>query len=470
LASSDPRVATVSSTGLVTAVSAGDVYIRGTSGTVRDSVAIRVVATALASVVIKSAPPSLLLRQTVGLGLEARDSDGNVVTPDAVVWRSEDSTVATITNTGMLVAVRAGLATVIVDAEGLTAAAQIQVTDETPARTFRQIAAGGQHTCAIVGGGGIPEGTAYCWGDGTVGELGVGQTGYAAVPIRVAGEHRFTFIAAGGPSSCGIIVSGETYCWGANNAGQLGDGTQTNRMVPVRVATTLSFRQLALGSDMTCGLVAEGSAYCWGRIGSATATRPTLAPGGIKFVDLTGGGGFVCGRTYTGRAYCWGNGDTWAGATPTPPRGDLLFSQINVGVYHVCGVAVSDGLGYCWGRMDARPLGMTVPTGTRDTPIAIPGGLRLASVSAGNGFTCGVAENGSYCLGNTGLSNNIVDSYVAVPGEPRQRFATLASGQFHACAIDTRGGGWCWGRNFEGQVGAGERSSPATEPYQLLIR
>jgi len=32
------------------------------------------------------------------------------------------------------------------------------------------------------------------------------------------------------------------------------------------------------------------------------------------------------------------------------------------------------------------------------------------------------------------------------------------------------GGGWCWGRNFEGQVGAGEYETVATEPRQLRIR
>ena len=467
--STDPLVATVSSTGLVTGISAGSVYIRASSGRARDSVAIKVVATTLASVVIKSVPPSLMLRQTVRLGLEARDTEGNVITPKSVTWRSDDVTVATITNTGMVVAVAEGSATVTLEAEGVTAVARIQVSDQAPTRLFRQIATASEHTCAIVGGGGIPEGTAYCWGDGTLGQLGVGKVGFAAAPIRVAGEHSFTYIAAAAGSSCGVTTSGETYCWGVNGFGQLGDGTQENRIVPVRVVTTLAFRAVAIGYEMTCGLTADSSAYCWGRIGNATVAPPTLVSGGIKFVDLTGGGSFVCGRTYTGRAYCWGTSDTWFGSSPTEPRGDLRFSQISAGVYHVCGVSVTDGLGYCWGRMDGRPLGTTVSAGIHDTPIAIPGGLRFRSVSAGGGFTCGVTENGSYCLGIMGLSNS-TDSYGAVRAEPRERFATLATGQFHACAIDTRGGGWCWGGNSAGQVGAGERLAMATDAYQLLIR
>ena len=52
-ASSDPGVAIVSSTGLVTGMSAGSAYIRGSSGSARDSIAIKVVAAAVASVAIR---------------------------------------------------------------------------------------------------------------------------------------------------------------------------------------------------------------------------------------------------------------------------------------------------------------------------------------------------------------------------------------------------------------------------------
>jgi len=52
-ASGDPAVAMVSSTGLVTGVSAGSAYIRASSGSARDSIAIKVVAAAVASVAMR---------------------------------------------------------------------------------------------------------------------------------------------------------------------------------------------------------------------------------------------------------------------------------------------------------------------------------------------------------------------------------------------------------------------------------
>ena len=471
IVSTDPSVATASSAGLVTGVSAGKAFIRATSGGKSDSVAVTVVATTLATVTIQ-APTSLLVGQTAQLKLVARDTDGNVITPRSISWQTDDAGVGTVSPTGMFVAVNDGIATVTAVAEQLTTVARIPLTRDAPTRRFRQIATGFQHTCAIVGGGGVPDGTAFCWGDGTAGQLGIGQTGYAAEPFPVSGGHVFASIAVGENSSCAVTVSGETYCWGKNDSGQLGDGTTVDRITPVRVATTVPFRSLALGGWLSCGLTDDGAAYCWGRIGSATVRPPTLVPGGIKFAELTaGGGGFVCGRTSAGRAYCWGSADTWAGSTPTATKGDVLFSQISAGASHVCGVAIADELGYCWGRLDARPLGSSVPQGTRETPVAVPGALRYENIAAGGGFTCGVTASGSFCVGiGTLLSNSGTSSSpTPIPAEDQHRFTTISGGSFHACAIDTNGGGWCWGRNFEGQVGAGE-SQAATEPRQLRIR
>jgi len=149
----------------------------------------------------------------------------------------------------------------------------------------------------------------------------------------------------------------------------------------------------------------------------------------------------------------------------------VLFSQISASSYHVCGVAIADGLGYCWGRLDTQPLGSSVPQGTRETPVVVPGGLRYENIAAGGSFTCGVTASGSFCVGGTLLGNSVMGSSpMPIPAEDRHRFATISGGSFHACAIDTNGGGWCWGRNFEGQVGAGEYQTAATEPRQLRIR
>jgi alpha-tubulin suppressor-like RCC1 family protein len=473
---SDASVATVAN-GLVVGVNAGKAVVRVRAGVTSDSTTVTVVATTIGSISIQRAPASLLVGQTVGLMLLARDTDGNIITPTSVTWSTDNATVATIApslapSTAMLIAVDEGTTTITAAAEGLTTVVRIPITRDAPAVRFRQIAAGFQHTCAIVGGGRFAEGTAFCWGDGTVGQLGINQTGYAATPFPVSGGHLFSFIAVADNSSCAVTTSGETYCWGKNDGGQLGDGTLVDRIAPVRVSTPVAFRSVALGGAFTCGLTSNGAAYCWGQMGGTKLSTPTLVAGGLQFADLTGGGGgFVCGRTTAGRAYCWGTTTyTWAGQAPTAPRGDVLFSQISASRYHVCGVAIADGLGYCWGRLDGRPLGSTIPEGTRDTPVAIPGGLRFTSVAAGDSFTCGVTTSGSSCVGTTYLPNGNKPTPTPIPMEDRHRFVTITGGMTHACAIDVSGGAWCWGRNFEGQVGAGEFNSMAFEPLQLRIQ
>lgn len=469
--STDPSIATVSD-GVVTGVSAGKVYIRATAGGKSDSARVTVVATSIASVSIQRAPASLLVGQTVGLVVLARDTEGNIITPQSITWRTDDATVARIVPSGMLFAIGEGTTTVTVEAEQLTNTVRIPITRDAPAVRFRQIVGGFQHTCAIAGGGRFSEGTAFCWGDGSVGQLGIGQIGFTGAPFQVSGGLTFTSIAAGNNSTCAVTTSGDAYCWGDNGAGQLGDGTTVNRTVPTRVVTPVAFRALALGGSISCGLTVDGSAYCWGQVGVAKVVAPTLVPGGLHFAELTaGGGGFVCGRTSEGRAYCWGTtAYAWAGPTPTAVQGTIMFSQISAGEYHVCGVAIADGQGYCWGRLDAQPLGQSVPTGTRLAPLVIPGGLRFTSIAAGGNFTCGVTTSGSYCTGVTFLSNSDRSNPTPIPLEDRHPFVTITAGMMHSCAIDKLGGGWCWGRNFEGQVGAGEFRSYPTDPLQLRIQ
>jgi len=470
--STDRSVATVTG-GSVLGISPGKVFIRATAGGKSDSTSVTVVATTIGSISIQRAPASLLVGQTVGLMLVTRDTDGNIITPQSITWRTDDATVATIAPSGMLIAVSEGTTTVTVEAEQLTTSVRIPITRDAPAVRFRQIAAGFYFGCGIAGGGRFPEGTAFCWGDGSTGALGIGQLGYAAVPFPVSGGLTFKSIAVGDFSACALTVAGEAYCWGSNESAQLGDGTTTNRPVPTRVVTTVAFKSLALGGSLTCGLTDDGSVYCWGQVGATRRTAPTLLPGGIQFADLTGGGGgFICGRTSAGRAYCWGTSNTWAGPTPTAAKGDVLFAQISAGVYHVCGVAITDGRGYCWGRIDGQQLGPSIAPGSRDTPIAVPGGLQFTSIAAGGGFTCGTTATRSYCLGVSALSNaaGTDPSPRPIPLEDRHRFVTIAGGSFHACAIDTQGGGWCWGHSLYGSVGAGEANFGQTDPLQLRIQ
>jgi alpha-tubulin suppressor-like RCC1 family protein len=126
-------------------------------------------------------------------------------------------------------------------------------------RSFKAIAAGGEHTCALSGG------TTYCWGDNRFGQLGTGELAPALSPLPVptAGSLGFASLSSGDAHTCGI-AGGAGYCWGRNDSGQLGDGTRKPRSAPVLITDGLTFASIYAGGEHTCGLTTSRVLYCWG--------------------------------------------------------------------------------------------------------------------------------------------------------------------------------------------------------------
>jgi alpha-tubulin suppressor-like RCC1 family protein len=89
------------------------------------------------------------------------------------------------------------------------------------------VSSGGQHSCALTA-----DGTAYCWGDNTWGQLGDSSQVDRANPTAVKTPVKFKSISAGFMHTCGLATSGAALCWGQNKAGELGDSTSTFRTQP----------------------------------------------------------------------------------------------------------------------------------------------------------------------------------------------------------------------------------------------
>lgn len=68
------------------------------------------------------------------------------------------------------------------------------------------------------------------------------------------GGREFIQISAGAAATCGLQCDGTAWCWGANSEGQLGDGTLESSTVPVRVAGNHSWAQIAAGQNFVCGI------------------------------------------------------------------------------------------------------------------------------------------------------------------------------------------------------------------------
>jgi alpha-tubulin suppressor-like RCC1 family protein len=287
--------------------------------------------------------------------------------------------------------------------------------------TFSSVSAGDFHTCALT-----PAGAAYCWGSNEFGQLGAASTEFQhlePVAVIMPAGATFTRVSAGGLNNgdvaaghtCALTPTGTAYCWGYNLDGELGNGETDNQPAPVPVAGGLAFTTVAVGGWHTCGLTASGSAWCWGRndagqLGEGTTTTqltPVPVAGGLAFAEIAVGNRHTCGRTMTGIAWCWGDnrdgqlgdGTTTNRPTPVAVSGGLSITALSAGVYHTCGLTAG-GQAYCWGAGGFGRLGDGTTT-TRLAPVPVTGGLSFARLAAGSSHTCGLTPAGAaWCWGN----------------------------------------------------------------------
>ena len=185
---------------------------------------------------------------------------------------------------------------------------------------FVLLSAGPGHTCGVTA-----DRTLYCWGANTWGQLGATTTDIcgegAAVtpcsltPLQVSSNIGFVQVALGPSGTCGIASDGTAYCWGLNSKGQLGDGTESDRSVPTPVALDLALASISQGDGHTCGITVDGPTYCWGwnyrgKLGDGTSQSslvPSLVATSAFFETLSAGYYHTCAIDRAGTMYCWGS-------------------------------------------------------------------------------------------------------------------------------------------------------------------
>src|SRR6478672_11651711 len=88
-----------------------------------------------------------------------------------------------------------------------------------------------------------------CWAILSSAAFGAGRVG-----AEKGARGRLTRLAAGFQHTCAILDDGSVWCWGDNSDGQLGDGTNSQRNSPVRVTRISSTISIAAGAEHTCAL------------------------------------------------------------------------------------------------------------------------------------------------------------------------------------------------------------------------
>jgi hypothetical protein len=217
-------------------------------------------------------------------------------------------------------------------------------------------------------------------------------------------------VAVQGWNVCGIRTDGSLWCWGRNTFGQLGNGTSADRSRPTQVGGSHTWKQVALSWTHACGVQGAGVVKCWGRndlgqVGDPTrtyVTKPFTVPGGHPAASVAVAEGSSCLVDTSGTPWCWGDNrygqvSPSAPVTPgsrTPVARTGSVSGVSGGWFHLC-AETSSGTPTCWGSDGHGQLGASTPAPGRAVakpaaPTVTPGPLtlRLASFNTlGNHHT-----------------------------------------------------------------------------------
>ena len=316
------------------------------------------------------------------------------------------------------------------------------------------IVAGEFHTCALVEGGKV-----RCWGRSNVGQLGLSSTNsigdneepWSVSEIPLGGTA--TAIAAGRDHTCAVMTGGKLRCWGGNTYGQLGYGNVNNigdNETPASagdIKVGANVNKVVAGEYFTCALQDDGKVRCWGQGASGTLGYGNVdnigdneTPDSIGTVAfgptataIAAGRRHVCVIVPDQTLRCWGlNSNGQLGLANTQAVGDNELP--NLAGYPNLGndKALALALGYasscaivspdkvrCWGNATYGQIGQgnVNQIGDNETPDTVPA----------------------------------VDVGAAV--------AQITSNWYQVCVRTTDSRVRCWGRSEYGQLGYGNLNS-----------
>jgi alpha-tubulin suppressor-like RCC1 family protein len=339
-----------------------------------------------------------------------------------------------------------------------------------PASALAQghVAAGARHSCAVLANGGT-SGPVQCWGNNDVGQLGNGSLTSSTVPVTVSGTSTATQIAAGNDHTCALLADGTVQCWGSNTSGQLGDGSTANRTTAVPVKGLTGVKSVTAGASFTCAVVSGGTAKCWGdnsagQLGNGNLASQT-APAAVTVITtanpasaVSAGDHHACALLADGTVQCWGSNDSGQLGDETfvdhsrpapvkglPAPGANPTVALTAGFAHTCAL-LKDNSARCWGANDSGQLGFETPDANGDeyADPSKPGAVQYDSDPSAS------TEAHHTLFGIT----------------------ALAAGQSHTCALMADGSVRCWGANYGGQLGhedSGEHSHDAGHPTAVVV-
>ncbi|MCA2985181.1 Ig-like domain-containing protein [Gemmatimonas sp.] len=265
------------------------------------------------------------------------------------------------------------------------------VVDPPTPMTFKALVIGSAHACALNTAGAV-----FCWGINSQGALGNNQTGNSPIPVAVAAAPGvvYTTLAAASNAVCAVTTAGAVDCWGFNDSGQLGNASTVTSRVPVRalLPTNVVVRSVTAGANgfHFCAITSTDTLYCWGRnVGgqfgasklfeNATPVAVPL-PGTLRARTAGAGTTLLCVAASDDRVYCRGAGSRGEmgnaatseqltfGAVQAPPG--VVFDVVRSGFQTACALSTVGAL-YCWGAGTSGQIGNGASLDSA-VPVLIP--------------------------------------------------------------------------------------------------
>jgi len=292
----------------------------------------------------------------------------------------------------------------------------------------------GNRACVV-----LVDGRVSCWGN------------YEGVPVPMGALTGVSRIVLGGGHACALMQDQSVRCWGGNYKGQLGNGSRTDSAEPVTVTGLFDVLELVAGPESTCALSSDGVVRCWGASYETGFDLdrfvPTPVTGLTGMSDLEGTP--YCARHPDGHHSCWG----YSALTDLPTLPPSSRLEVEEGT--LC-VVLPDTTVQCWGANNCSKAGApNLSFQTRPVPVqgAEPA-TRLDVPCEGWAESCAVTNSGTIqCWGDqASLMEGITDA------------VSVSSGAYHSCALKADGSVWCWGENSSGQLGNGTTTSSIITP------
>ncbi len=354
----------------------------------------------------------------------------------------------------------------------------------------------------------------WCWGRGSDGQLGLGDSWLRYSPEKVGEgtelEQGWKSVSAGRYHTCAIRTDDSLWCWGDGSNGRTGLGDEEERLEPEQVGAG---SDLASGWDSvkalsthSCALRDGGQLWCWGRgsaLGLGEDTEDQMTPQQVGagtdqdsgWADISGGFNYTCAVRDDQTLWCWGVADRIGLGSDaefeSTPAQLALGTDIETGwtqVYghsgnHTCALRQDDTL-YCWGqRTDGRlGVGEDIDYEQALVPNLVAEGTELeqgwTTAAADGRHSCGVRtddslwcwgrnEDGELGIGDEELEDAWSPVQVEAGSELESGWASVKAGLYFSCALRDDHSLWCWGRSGNGRLGLGEGADDQWAPQQV---